>query len=80
MPWLASQKRKLSSETGSATLRADAAQSGLCGYLSLIALLGIGANAMWHVPLADPIAALAITPFILWEGKEAFKGKPCQRA
>jgi len=78
MPWLASQKRKLSSETGSVALRADAAQSGLCAYLSLIALLGIGANALWHVSWADPIAALAIIPLILWEGKEALKGKPCQ--
>lgn len=78
MPWLASQKRKLSCETGSAALRADAAQSGLCAYLSLIALFGLVANAIWHVAWADPIAALAVTPLILWEAKEAFKGRPCQ--
>jgi divalent metal cation (Fe/Co/Zn/Cd) transporter len=77
MPWLASQKRKLSGETGSAALRADAAQSGLCAYLALITLLGLGVNAIWHVAWADPLAALAVTPLILWEGKEAFKGKPC---
>lgn len=35
MPWLAKQKRKLSAATGSAALRVDAAQSGLCAYLSL---------------------------------------------
>jgi hypothetical protein len=39
MPWLAKEKQKLSVATGSAALRADAAQSGLCAYLSLIALL-----------------------------------------
>ena len=77
MPWLASQKRKLSNETGSAALRADAAQSGLCAYLALIALLGLGLNAIWHVAWADPVAALAITPLILWESNEAFKGRPC---
>lgn len=77
MPWLAWQKRRLSNQTGSATLRADAAQSGLCAYLSLVALVGIATNAIWHVSWADPIAALAVTPLILWEGTEAFKGKPC---
>jgi len=77
MPWLARQKRRLSNETGSATLRADAAQSGLCAYLSFVALVGIATNAIWHVPWADPIAALAVTPLILWEGNEAFKGRPC---
>jgi divalent metal cation (Fe/Co/Zn/Cd) transporter len=77
MPWLARQKRKLSGETGSAALRADAAQSGLCAYLALIALLGLGLNAIWYVAWADPVAALAVTPLIFWEGKEAFQGKPC---
>ena len=38
MPWLAKEKRRLSAITGSAALRADAAQSGLCAYLSVIAL------------------------------------------
>jgi divalent metal cation (Fe/Co/Zn/Cd) transporter len=38
MPWLAKEKRLLSAVTGSAALRADAAESALCGYLSLIAL------------------------------------------
>jgi divalent metal cation (Fe/Co/Zn/Cd) transporter len=77
MPWLAKQKRKLSATAGSAALRADAAQSGLCAYLSAIALLGLTVNAMWHVRWADPVAALAVTPLILWEGKEALRGKSC---
>ena len=42
MPWLAKEKRRLSAITGSAALRADAAQSGLCAYLSVIALVGLG--------------------------------------
>lgn len=77
MPWLAKEKRKLSASTGSAALRADAAQSGLCAYLSLIALLGLAVDAVWHVTWADPVAALAITPLILWEGKEAIRGRAC---
>lgn len=38
MPWLANQKRRLSEATGSAALRADAAESAVCGYLALIAM------------------------------------------
>jgi divalent metal cation (Fe/Co/Zn/Cd) transporter len=78
MPLLAKTKRKLSAATGSAALRADAAQSGLCAYLSLIALMGLVANAVWRVNWADPIAALAITPLILWEAKEAMRGRACE--
>jgi divalent metal cation (Fe/Co/Zn/Cd) transporter len=77
MPWLAKQKRRLSGATGSAALRADAAQSALCAYLSLIALAGLAINAIWHVKWADPIAALAILPLIVWEGGEAMRGKDC---
>jgi divalent metal cation (Fe/Co/Zn/Cd) transporter len=77
MPWLAKEKRRLSAITGSAALRADAAESALCGYLSLVALAGLGSNAIWHLRWADPIAALVIVPLILWEGWEATRGKSC---
>jgi divalent metal cation (Fe/Co/Zn/Cd) transporter len=77
MPWLAKEKRGLSGATGSAALRADAAQSVLCAYLSLIALAGLAINAIWHVKWADPIAALAILPLIVGEGREAMRGKVC---
>jgi divalent metal cation (Fe/Co/Zn/Cd) transporter len=71
MPWLASQKRKLATQLASASLRADAAESALCGYLSLIALAGLLANAFLHAPWADPVAALALVPFIVKEAREA---------
>jgi divalent metal cation (Fe/Co/Zn/Cd) transporter len=77
MPWLTKEKRRLSAITGSAALRADAAQSGLCAYLSVIALIGLGINAIWHLKWADPIAALVIVPLILWEGWEAMRGRAC---
>jgi divalent metal cation (Fe/Co/Zn/Cd) transporter len=77
MPWLAKSKRKLSAATGSAALRADAAQSALCAYLSLIALVGLGVNAIWHVAWADPVSALLVTPLIVWEAREAIRGKSC---
>jgi divalent metal cation (Fe/Co/Zn/Cd) transporter len=77
MPLLAREKRRLSAQTGSAALRADAAESALCGYLSLIALLGLAVNTLWHVAWADPVAALAIVPLVIWEGREAMRGNPC---
>ena len=54
MPWLAKEKRRLSGATSSAALRADAAQSALCAYLSLIALAGLAINAIWHVKWGRP--------------------------
>src|SRR5438067_11709239 len=78
MPWLASQKRKLATQLASASLRADAAESALGRYLSLIALAGLLANAILHTPWADPIAALALVPFIVKEGRQVFHG-PCFR-
>jgi divalent metal cation (Fe/Co/Zn/Cd) transporter len=77
IPRLAKEKRRLSGATGSAALRADAAQSALCAYLSLIAFAGLAINAIWHVKWVDTIAALAILPLIVWEGREAMRGKAC---
>ncbi|HET8922078.1 MAG TPA: cation transporter [Candidatus Acidoferrum sp.] len=71
MPWLARRKRKLAVVTSSAALKADAAESALCGYMAWIALAGLVVNALWNRPWADPLAALALTPFILREGWEA---------
>jgi divalent metal cation (Fe/Co/Zn/Cd) transporter len=77
MPWLAAQKRQLSTTTASAALRADAAESAVCGYLALIALAGLVVNAVWKVTWADPVASLALLPLIVREGWEARKGKSC---
>lgn len=77
MPWLAREKRRLSAETGSAALRADAAESSLCAYLSIIALTGLTVRAIWQIHWADPLAALAITPLVLYEARETLRGKPC---
>jgi divalent metal cation (Fe/Co/Zn/Cd) transporter len=77
MPWLAKEKRRLSATTGCAALRADAAESALCAYLSVIALVGLGINAIWHIRWADPLAALLIVPLILWEGRQSMRGKAC---
>jgi len=57
----------LSALTNSAALRADAAESALCAYLSWIALMGIGLNAIWQIGWADATAALIIVPLIVRE-------------
>jgi divalent metal cation (Fe/Co/Zn/Cd) transporter len=74
MPLLAKEKRRLAAAAGSASLKADAAESALCGYLSLIALAGLAVNAVWHVTWADPVAAIFLVPFILREAWEAVRG------
>jgi len=71
MPWLAGQKRKLSAIASSAALKADAAESAVCGYMAWIVLAGLSINAAWGIKWADPVAALCLTPFILREGWEA---------
>jgi divalent metal cation (Fe/Co/Zn/Cd) transporter len=71
MPWLANRKRQLAAITSSAALKADAAESALCGYMAWIALVGLAINAIWGKSWADPLAALALTPLILREGWEA---------
>ena len=78
MPWLASQKRKLAAPTSSAALKADATESALCGYMSLIALAGLLINAIFHATFvhaawADPIAALALVPLISREAYQAIR-------
>lgn len=75
MPWLAKKKRGLAAITDSAALKADATESALCGYLSLIALAGLLFNATWHISWADPVAAVSLLPFIVREGWEAIQGK-----
>ena len=77
MPWLAAEKRHLAAKTGSSALRADAAESALCGCLAWIALAGLVVNAVWRNHWTDPVAALCLTPFIAREGWEAIRGKTC---
>jgi divalent metal cation (Fe/Co/Zn/Cd) transporter len=73
MPWLAKQKRNLATQIGSASLKADAAESALCGYMSWIALAGLLINATLGQSWADPVAALALVPLIVKEGWAAIR-------
>lgn len=77
MPHLAREKRRLSDLTGSAALRADAAESMICFYLSLVALAGLAVQKLWNVEWADPAAAILLIPLIVREAVEALRGRPC---
>ena len=77
MPWLAKEKRRLSGFTGSAALRADAAQSALCAYLSLIALAGLAINAIWHIKVGRPDCGSSLPASDRLGSREAMRGKTC---
>ena len=77
MPWLGRAKRRLANHTGSRALRADAAQSAVCAWMSWIALAGVVLNATFHLAWTDSVAALLLVPFIVHEAREAWRGNVC---
>jgi divalent metal cation (Fe/Co/Zn/Cd) transporter len=72
MPVLARAKRRVAVALGSRALEADAMQTSICAYLSVIALAGVALNTFVGLWSADPVAALAMVPFIAKEGLEGF--------
>ena len=78
MPLLARLKKRVAIELGSRAMVAEAAQTSLCAYLSVIALAGVGLNAWLGWWWADPLAAIAMVPIIAREGLEGIRGDaPC---
>jgi divalent metal cation (Fe/Co/Zn/Cd) transporter len=76
MPVLARAKRRVALALGSAALEADATQTSLCAYLSVIALAGVALNVAVGWWWCDPLAALAMVPIIAKEGVEGIRGEP----
>ncbi len=74
MPALARASRRVARALGSRALEADAAQTSLCAYLSVIALVGVALNAALGWWWADPVAALLMVPIISREGLEGVRG------
>jgi divalent metal cation (Fe/Co/Zn/Cd) transporter len=74
MPVLARAKRRVAYALESRALEAEAAQTSLCAYLSVIALAGVALNATLGWWWADPAAALAMVPVIGKEGLEGLQG------
>jgi divalent metal cation (Fe/Co/Zn/Cd) transporter len=72
---LGKAKRRIADAIGSAALRADAAESIACGYLSGVVVIGL--LAQWAIGAwwVDGVSALALTPFLIKEAREAWEGK-----
>jgi divalent metal cation (Fe/Co/Zn/Cd) transporter len=74
IPWLARAKRSVARQLEIRALEADAKQTSLCAYLSVIALIGLALNGVVGWWWADPVAALAMVPIIAKEGVEGLRG------
>lgn len=77
MPLIAWGKLKAAKKINSVALRAEAKETIACSYLSFVLLFGLGANAWAGWWWADPLAALLMVPWLIWEGIEGLKGEEC---
>lgn len=73
MPVLARKKKRVARELRSGALEAEATQTSLCAYLSVIGLAGVALNAALAWWWADPVAALIMVPIIAAEGIEGIR-------
>lgn len=73
MPVLARAKGRVARALESRALEADAAQTSICAYLSIIALAGVGLNSALGWWWADPVAALVMVPIIAREGVDGVR-------
>lgn len=71
MPLLWQGKLHVAKRIGSAALKADAACSVTCAYMSLTLLTGLLLNRLFGWWWADPAAALVLIYFLAREGREA---------
>src|SRR6266571_1842696 len=77
MPILAAYKLKVAARLNSRALRADAVESIVCGYLSIVLIVGLAATRILGWWWLDSVAALALIPFIIKEARAAISGEPC---
>jgi divalent metal cation (Fe/Co/Zn/Cd) transporter len=73
MPVLARAKRRVAQALSSRALEAEAMQTSICAYLSVIALAGVALNTALGWWWADPVAALLMVPLITNEGLEGLR-------
>jgi cation diffusion facilitator family transporter len=71
MPLLWQGKLRIAKRIGSSALKADAACSVTCAYMSLTLLVGLLLNRFFGWWWADPLAALGLVYFLIQEGREA---------
>jgi divalent metal cation (Fe/Co/Zn/Cd) transporter len=77
MRYLAQRKIALAKRLGSRAMRADAMESITCGWLSLVVVIGLVAQAAIGAWWIDPVGSLAIVWFLVKEGREAWAAEEC---
>ena len=77
MRYLARRKIELANQLGSRALRADAMESVTCGWLSVVAVVSLGAQAVSGIWWIDSVGSLAIVWLLVKEGLEAWRGECC---
>jgi divalent metal cation (Fe/Co/Zn/Cd) transporter len=68
-------KSSIATKLGSPALRAEAVESLVCDLQDVTLLIGLGFNALFGWWWTDPVAALALIPFLLNEAREAFSSE-----
>jgi hypothetical protein len=74
---LARRKIVIATQLGSRAMRADAAESITCGWLSLVVVVGLLADFILGAWWMDAVTSLAILWFVVKEGREAWAGEEC---
>jgi divalent metal cation (Fe/Co/Zn/Cd) transporter len=75
MPILAGYKLKVAARLNSRALRADAIEAIMCGYLSIVLMVGLAATRILGWWWLDSVAALALIPFLIKEARSATRGE-----
>ncbi len=77
MRYLATRKIALAAKLGSRAMRADAMESMTCGWLSVVVVVSLAAQAVLDAWWVDPVGSLVIVWFLVKEGREARAGEEC---
>ena len=77
MLYLARRKIHLADLLGSRALKADGVESITCGWLSVVAVISLGAQAIFGVWWIDSAGALAIVWFLAKEARETWSVEQC---
>lgn len=77
MPILAGYKLRVAARLNSRALRADAMEAITCGYLAIVLMVGLAATRFFGWWWLDSVAALALIPFLIREGRAAIRGECC---
>lgn len=77
MPILGGYKMKVAARLNSRALRADGIEAIMCGYLSIVLMVGLAATRILGWWWLDSVAALALIPFLVKEARAAISTEQC---